>query len=350
MKRTFLTTLTIGFLVAQSIFVTATAHAAPAGLYFNPTSGTIAQDATFTVQLRLNNTNASNVESSFKYDPARLAITAKQTTGTDFTTTAQYDNATGSATVTGTGGATGTADKFVAGFTFKALAAGSVTLKFTGTNQTSTGLLGTGLLSSPTASPTTNATYTILDQTSATTPTIPSTTTPATGTSSTSGSTAPSPSSSTTNTVPSRVAPDANGHSQTQPRVESHQEEVEGVYSRVTGEDSDTAIIATQTASHTAMLSTTTLIGSIVATLLAISLYFIYRGYRLTHLKQWFIHETVLVLAFDPRDTADPRTAKESFIKHIATALKLITYHPIKLLESGLPKQQVPFSKRRSAK
>lgn len=345
MKRTFLTTLTIILIAAQQTLVAATAHAAPAGLYFNPMSGTVAQGSTFSTQLRLNASNATDVKASFRYDPARLLITAKQTSGTDFTTTVEYDNTAGTVSVSGSNG-TAAPDKFIAGITFKAITPGTASLAFTGTNQTGVSLLNLDLITTNwTDTATNNATYTILDRASNTPSTIPTTTTPpATGdTTGTPSSTSPG----STSPSPAATMPSTQNRSDTKSRVESHQEEVEGAYSRITGEQENDATAAPATPAHTGVLSITAIIGSIVATVLSVALFFMYRGYRLARLRSWFAREASLLLAFDPRDTTDPRTTKPLLIKHISNVLKLLTYHPIKLLESGLPHQHVPFSKRR---
>lgn len=342
MKRTFFTLLSTALLATQSLLAV-TAQAAPAGLYFNPTNATVNQGATLNVQLRLNNTNANNVEAHFTFDPARLTITAKQTTGTDFSTTdVQYDNGAGTVSVTGTNGPSATADKFVAGLTFKALSEGTATLTFTGTNQTSVGLLGTGLLPAPTASPTTHASYMIIAPTNTSNDT-PSTTAPIAG-SAGSGSTTPS---SPISTAPLTPAPSASNATQKPPHTETHQEEIEGAYSRITGEAASNDTLSKNTR-HNATVPIALVIGSISATLLAISLYFIYRGHRLARLAQWFRREALMALLFDPHTIIDvPK--KRRFTAHVGAALKLITYHPLKLLESG-QHHHVPFSKRRSAK
>lgn len=341
MKKLF-STFTFFAIASAVMYASIPAHAAPAGFYFNPASGSVIEGKTFSTQLIIGSSSNTEIKAHFSYNPSRLIIIDYSTQGSPFASTIQYDNTSGEATISGSG--TGSGDRMIASFTFQAVTPGAAALTFSGTNQTGSNLLNLGLLGTNwTNSSTTNAAYMVIAATSSEQPTLP----PATsGTATPSSGSSSLPRASQPPDSRLQPAPPSIGQQKQSPHVESHQEEIISSDSRVTG----FAVPDEQTVPSSPSRSLPLGLGvAALSTLLAaIGMFFAYRGYRIHHLMAWYQHMSTLALA----KPASSSPLAHPAITHIATTLKLITYHPMKLLESGnyhtTTKVPAPFVKRRT--
>lgn len=335
-------------LVFASIFMgvlAAPVHAAPSGLYLNPSSGTYQKEATFAVQLRLNAGSNSGVQANLAFDAAQLQVVSVSNQGSALANvTTTYDNDSGRISIYSVSGSN-SGDRLITTITLRAVGGGTATLNFTGNNMTLGYLLLVPIWSSV---DTNNASYTI---------SVPSSPPPTGGTSPSSPGSNAHPTTPTQrnvivtpNTSTSQLPSSDQPTSSDEPTATPDSRAPSSLFNKLPDFET-TPPDQEPWESYRATVPTSVLIVPwlpiIVIASSAVIMSGIYFAYRRTHMTKSMRRLLASIVTFtNSVTTKQPALQRiRPFVTTLLPALKLLTYTQPKLLASGVKQKLLSAGK-----
>lgn len=326
--------LAITTLLVTTLLTSASALAAPSGFYIDPSTGTVAKDVSFSVQLRLNAGSNSGIQANLEFDPTKLQVQSSSNQGSaldDVTVT--RDNSAGRISVYSVSGSD-SGDRLITTLTFRATNPGTAPLNFVGNNSTLRYAL---LLPIWTSVATTNASYSITAPSGTTTPGGSTPATPSNPGNITSPRNSTSPRTTTPGTTPPSSASEPDTSAQPTVTPEGNPETT-GSQFNAAPEFKTTPPDTEPWESYTATVPTSVLLVPWLPIITVASALVViggtYAAYRQTHMSQSLRRLLATIAAGNV--TPAGSTAPKLLTGTILPTLKLLAYTQPKLLASGI--------------